>query len=94
MIEKFLVSPNCFIPRPKVKSMVIHFKPKRKINVKIKNMKNLERVTNILFSNKRKMINKNIKKILNKRQIHEIKNLNLNLRPAELRPEIFTNYRF
>ena len=35
------------------------------------------------------MINKNIKKILNKRQIHEIKNLNLNLRPAELRPEIF-----
>ena len=73
VIEKFLVSPNCFIPRPKVKSMVIHFKPKRKINVKIKNMKNLERVTNILFSNKRKMINKNIKKILNKRQIHEIK---------------------
>ena len=62
VIEKFLVSPNCFIPRPKVKSMVIHFKPKRKINVKIKNMKNLERVTNILFSNKRKMINKNIKR--------------------------------
>ena len=41
--------------------MIIHFKPKLKI-FKIKDLENLERVTNILFSNKRKMINKNIKK--------------------------------
>ena len=24
--NKFLISPNCFFPKPKVKSMVIHFK--------------------------------------------------------------------
>ena len=29
VISKFLVSPNCFIPRPKVTSMVIHFKVKK-----------------------------------------------------------------
>ena len=27
---KFLVSPNCFKPKPKVNSIVIHFKPKTK----------------------------------------------------------------
>ena len=44
--------------------MIIHFKPKLKKIFEIKDLeKNLERVTNILFSNKKeKMINKNIKK--------------------------------
>ena len=28
-IEKFIVSENCFFPKPKVKSMVINFKPKK-----------------------------------------------------------------
>ena len=29
--KKFLVSRNCFWPKPKVTSTVLHFKPKRKI---------------------------------------------------------------
>ena len=89
VFNKFLVSPNCFIPKPKVTSMVIHLKPKEEKKYTIKNMGNLEKITNILFSNKRKMINKNLKKILNKKKINEIPNLNLNLRPSELKPEIF-----
>ena len=44
--------------------MVIHFKPKIKMKYAIHDLKNLEKVTNILFSNKRKMVNKNIKKYL------------------------------
>ena len=87
--NKFYVSPNCFLPKPKVESIVIHFKPKKKINFFIKDLKNLEKVTNILFSNKRKMINKNIKKLLSKNKIRMIGNLNLKLRPSEIRPEIF-----
>ncbi len=87
--KKFLVSPNCFIPKPKVDSMIIHFKPKLKKIFEIKDLENLERVTNILFSNKRKMINKNIKKILKNEKIKKIKNINLKSRPSELRPEIF-----
>ena len=40
--------------------MVIHFQPKKKLKFKIKNLENLEKITNIFFSNKRKMINKNL----------------------------------
>ena len=88
-INKFSVSPNCFFPKPKVNSMVIHFTPINRESFKIKKIENLEKVTNILFSNKRKMINKNIKKILNKDKIDKICNLKPNSRPSEIRPEIY-----
>ena len=87
--NKFLVSSNCFIPKPRVTSMVIHFKPRKHLSYMIKDITILEKVTNILFSNKRKMINKNINKILKKDDVKKIKNLNLNLRPSELKPEIY-----
>ncbi len=86
--KKFNVSNNCFIPKPKIISTVIHFQPKAK-NFKINNLEYLEKVTNILFSGKRKMINKNIKKLLNNNDIKKIPNFNLKLRPAEIRPEIY-----
>ena len=89
MIEKFLVSPNCFFPKPKVNSIVINFRPKLNKSFKIKNIKNLEKVTNVLFSSKRKMINKNIRKILKDNQIKNIKNFNINSRPSEIKPEIY-----
>ena len=88
-MKKFLVSPNCFFPKPKVNSMVIHFQPKNKISFNIKEIENLEKVTNIIFSNKRKMVNKNLKKILNNQEIKQISGLKDNLRPSALRPEIF-----
>ena len=82
------MSPNCFFPKPKVTSLVIHFKPKVSTII-LKDISNLEKITNIIFSNKRKMINKNIKKILSKKDILLINNLKLNSRPAEIEPEIF-----
>ena len=88
ILKKFLVSPNCFFPKPKVTSLVIHFKPKVSTII-LKDISNLEKITNIIFSNKRKMINKSIKKILSKKDILLINNLKLNLRPAEIEPEIF-----
>ena len=30
VLNKFLVSPNCFYPKPKVNSLILHFSPKRK----------------------------------------------------------------
>ena len=88
VLKKFFVSSNCFFPKPKVESMVIHFKPKTQKKFKIK-IKNLEKITNIFFSNKRKMINKNIKKILSYDQISKIKKINLNSRPSELSPNMY-----
>ena len=90
IINKFNISPNCFFPRPKINSTVICFKPNNKFINKIKNIDNLEKITNILFSGKRKMINKNMNKIFtSKKQINMIKDLDLNSRPAELKPEKF-----
>ena len=88
-LSKFLVSKNCFFPKPKVTSMVILFKPKLKKLYSIENILNLEKITNIFFSNKRKMIKKTIKKILNEQDIKSIDGLKLNSRPSELRPETY-----
>ena len=69
--------------------MIIHLQPKKEKLFKVRKVTNLEKITNILFSNKRKMINKNIKKILSKKKIESIDGLNLYLRPANLKPEIY-----
>ena len=88
ILNKFDISPNCFFPKPKVDSTVLYLKPKIKQKNKIKKIENLERITNVLFSNKRKMINKNIKKIFKQHEkVKLIKDLNLNLRPSEIKPE-------
>jgi len=88
VIKKFFVSPNCFRPIPKITSMVIHFKPKSTL-LSIKNILKLEEITKIFFSNKRKMINKNIKKLLTQKQIKSLNQLNLKSRPSELKPEMY-----
>ena len=55
---------------------------------KIENIGNLEMITRIFFSNRRKMINKNYEKIFNTvNRKRLIKNLNLMARPSEVRPE-------
>ena len=60
--KNIFISPNSFLPKPKVTSIVIYMNQKKNLlNIEIEN---LEKITNILFSNKRKMINKNIKKLL------------------------------
>ncbi len=87
--DKFLISPNSFFPKPNVKSMVIHLEINKNKKYKIKKISNLEKITHLFFSNKRKMIKKNIERILSKKKIHLLSNLNLSLRPTDLNPEIF-----
>ncbi len=82
---KFLVSQNSFFPKPKVNSIVIHFKPQKSNLFKIKKIENLEKITNIIFSNKRKMINKSIKKLFKESEVPSF--LSLKKRPAEIKPE-------
>ena len=87
--KKFLVSQNCFSPKPKVTSMVISFLPKKMTAIKIKKLQNLEKITNIIFSNKRKMVNKSLKKIFTNIEINEITHLNTNHRPSDINPELY-----
>tara|TARA_Y100000590_G_scaffold470229_1_gene662937 strand:+ start:15470 stop:16279 length:810 start_codon:yes stop_codon:yes gene_type:complete len=85
VIDKFNISKKCFFPIPKVDSKIIVFQPKFKIKFKILDIKNLEKVTHVFFSNKRKMINKAFSKLfLNYDEIAQKLNINLNLRPSEL----------
>ena len=88
--KHFDVSKNSFFPKPKVDSTILSFKPKKNNFFNLKNPKNLEKITQLLFSNRRKMINKNLKKLFKKNPFL-LKNLNidLNKRPGELSNEIF-----
>tara|TARA_B100000886_G_scaffold333820_1_gene288463 strand:+ start:183 stop:956 length:774 start_codon:yes stop_codon:yes gene_type:complete len=88
-LSKFDVSANCFFPKPKVTSTVIHLVPLKKIIYNIKNIENLELITNKFFSNKRKKINKKIKEIFSSEQINKFKDLNLNYRPSDLKKEFY-----
>jgi 16S rRNA (adenine1518-N6/adenine1519-N6)-dimethyltransferase len=89
VIQSFNVSPNCFFPKPKIVSTVIHFNPKKKLNYKIDNLNSLEKVTNIFFSNKRKMINKSLRNLLAEEQLDEFKDISFNSRPSELKAEFY-----
>ena len=60
-VEKIIdIEPNSFKPAPKVKSTLLLFTPKKKF-FELKDPKNLEHVTNIFFSQRRKMIKKPLK---------------------------------
>ena len=85
IVKSFKISRNCFFPKPSVDSKIIVFKPKLKIDYKIADIKNLEKITNIFFSNKRKMINKPFSKIFKEyKSIAENLKINLHSRPSEL----------
>ena len=88
--KHFDVSRHCFYPKPKIDSTVLSFKPKINNKFFIKNPKNLETVTRILFSNRRKMINKNFLKLFNNNSsLADDLNLKMSKRPSELSNEMF-----
>ena len=88
--KHFNVSNNSFFPKPKVYSTILSFTPKKNNLFNLSNPSNLEKVTRILFSNRRKMLNKNIRKLFNQNKT-AIKNLNidLNKRPGDLNCETY-----
>ncbi len=84
-IEKVIdIEPGSFKPAPKVKSTLLIFTPKKSF-YEINNPKNLEHITNIFFSQRRKMIKKPLKFLFkNFQDIAKRLNLDLNLRPQNL----------
>ena len=83
--DTFNVSRHCFFPKPKIESTVLVFEPIERKNYKIKDLSNLEKITHIFFSNKRKMINKSFKKLFkNFNQVAKDIKVDLSLRPSQL----------
>ncbi len=78
------IKPFSFFPKPKVDSSLLLFTPKNKI-FKIHNPKNLEKVTRVFFSHRRKMLRKPFNQLFNgdQRILDRLK-INLNLRPQNL----------
>ena len=83
------IKPNSFSPKPKIDSSLLLFTPKKNF-YKIKNPKNLEKITRIFFNNRRKMIKKPFNQIFNgDLKILEKLKIELNLRPQNLNFEIY-----
>jgi 16S rRNA (adenine1518-N6/adenine1519-N6)-dimethyltransferase len=78
------IKPDSFFPRPKIDSSLLYFSPKVDF-YKIRNSKNLEKITRIFFSHRRKMIKKPFNQLFNGDQkvLNKLK-INLNLRPQNL----------
>ena len=80
--SSFNISENCFFPIPKVKSTVLVFEPIINQDFNVKDISNLEKITQVFFSKKRKMINKAFNSLF-KKPISVAKKININL---QLRP--------
>ncbi|RPF74065.1 MAG: ribosomal RNA small subunit methyltransferase A [Rickettsiales bacterium TMED289] len=89
-IKKLLdINPKCFYPVPKVTSSVLVFSNKNNF-FKLKNLKNLEHVTNIFFNLRRKMIKKPLKILFkDANYISDKLNLKLTDRPQKLSPQMY-----
>ena len=89
-VEKIVdIKPESFLPKPKIDSTLLIFSPKKKI-FKVNNAKNLEMITRIFFNQRRKMIKKPFNQIFkNAKEVANKFDIDLNLRPQNLKPETY-----
>ena len=78
------IGPECFFPRPKIDSSLLYFVPKNDF-IKIKDPKNIEKISRVFFMHRRKMLKKPFNQLFNGNQkILDKLKINLNLRPQNL----------
>ena len=89
-IKKILdIKPQSFSPRPKIDSSLLLFTPKENF-FELKDPKNLEKITRIFFSQRRKMLKKPFNQVFTDgKQVAEKFGIDLNLRPQNLEPEVY-----
>lgn len=84
----FDLSPECFVPAPKVWSSVLLFQPQEK-TLSQKQINKLEKLTAQAFSQRRKMIRQSLKSLHGLEAACEAENIALTSRPEELSPQQF-----
>ena len=83
------IKPQSFSPRPKIDSSLLLFTPKENF-FELKDPKNLEKITRIFFSQRRKMLKKPFNQVFdNGKEVAEKFGIDLNLRPQNLEPETY-----
>jgi len=89
-VKKILdIKPQSFSPRPKIDSSLLLFTPKENF-FKLKDPKNLEKITRIFFSQRRKMLKKPFNQVFdNGKEVAKKFDIDLNLRPQNLEPEVY-----
>ena len=89
-VKKILdIKPQSFSPKPKIDSSLLLFTPKENF-FKLKDPKNLEKITRIFFSQRRKMLKKPFNQVFdNGKEVAEKFGIDLNLRPQNLEPEVY-----
>ena len=89
-IKKIMdIKPQSFSPRPKIDSTLLLFTPRENI-FQLKDSKNLEMITRVFFSQRRKMLKKPFNQIFNNAiEVANKFDIDLNLRPQNLEPEIY-----
>ncbi|MDB2436754.1 16S rRNA (adenine(1518)-N(6)/adenine(1519)-N(6))-dimethyltransferase RsmA [Candidatus Pelagibacter bacterium] len=89
-VKKILdIKPQSFSPRPKIDSSLLLFTPKENF-FKLKDPKNLEKITRIFFSQRRKMLKKPFNQVFdNGKEVAEKFGIDLNLRPQNLEPDVY-----
>ncbi len=89
-VEKIIdIKPQSFSPRPKIDSSLLLFTPKKKF-FELNDPKNLEKITRIFFSQRRKMLKKPFNQVFaNGEDVAEKFGIDLNLRPQNLEPETY-----
>ena len=91
-IKKIInIKPQSFSPRPKIDSTLLLFTPKENF-FELKDAKNLEMITRIFFSQRRKMLKRPFNQVFkNSKKVSEKFNIDLNLRPQNLDAEMYFN---
>ena len=89
-IKKIIdIKPQSFSPRPKINSTLLLFTPRENF-FELKDAKNLEILTRIFFSQRRKMLKRPFNQVFkNAKEVSEKFNIDLNLRPQNLEPETY-----
>jgi len=89
-IKKIMdIKPESFSPRPKVDSSLLLFTPRDNF-FELMDAKNLEMITRVFFSQRRKMLKKPFNQIFkNAKEVSEKFNIDLNLRPQNLEAEMY-----
>ena len=83
------IKPTSFYPKPKIDSTILVFKPKKQF-FKLKDPKNLEKITRTFFMHRRKMIKKPFNQLFGEHpKIASDLKIDLNLRPQNLNFETY-----
>ena len=89
-IKKIIdIKPQSFSPRPKIDSTLLLFTPRENF-FELKDAKNLEMITRVFFGKRRKMLKKPFNQVFNNaKEVAGKFDIDLNLRPQNLEPEIY-----